>query len=104
MPRTSIDLIDNRDQMTTWLWINGETEYIEVDPIELMTNMVENCHHVPFIDRESFLTHVMKRALEYADEAEHQDGQEYWENNFKDVPEMLSDFVLYLTSTLEDKS
>ena len=35
-------IVDNRDPRTTWLWISP-TEYIEVDPINLVTNMVENC-------------------------------------------------------------
>jgi hypothetical protein len=32
---------DNRDDSTTWLWIN-QREYVEVNPKELMENMIEN--------------------------------------------------------------
>lgn len=37
-----IVVMDNRDQNTTWLWLN-ETDYVEVDPADLYRNMVENC-------------------------------------------------------------
>ncbi len=43
---TRVDLVDNRDARTTWLWIDGETRFIEVDPIDLLVNMIENCRHV----------------------------------------------------------
>ena len=33
--------VDNRDSRTTWLWIN-QTEYVEIDPVALMNNMLEN--------------------------------------------------------------
>ncbi len=42
----NVDTVDNRDSRTTWLWINGDTEYIEIDPVDLIQNMVENCAHV----------------------------------------------------------
>jgi len=35
--------VDNRDQRTTWLWITQD--YVEVDPIDLMENMIENCYN-----------------------------------------------------------
>ncbi len=35
--------VDNRDDGCTWLWINDEV-YIEVNPIELFLNMLENNH------------------------------------------------------------
>jgi len=39
--------VDNRDSRTTWLWIGGYgNQYIEVDPVELIKNMIENCAHV----------------------------------------------------------
>ena len=41
-----VDTVDNRDSRTTWLWINGDTEYIEVDPVDLIENMIENCTQV----------------------------------------------------------
>lgn len=34
--------IDNRDTSTTWLWIGDS--YIEVNPYELMVNVIENSH------------------------------------------------------------
>lgn len=34
--------VDNRDERTTWLWIN-EQMYVEVDPVDLYENMKENC-------------------------------------------------------------
>ncbi len=41
-PATSITpRIDNRDFRTTWLWINNN-EYVEVDPVELLYNAVDN--------------------------------------------------------------
>lgn len=43
--RNEVTEVDNRDSRTTWLWISNE-QYIEVDPIELIQNMVENCAHV----------------------------------------------------------
>jgi len=33
--------VDNRDESTTWLWFS-DREYLEVDPIELYNNMLEN--------------------------------------------------------------
>lgn len=39
--RTIVE-VDNRDERTTWLWLN-QHEYIEVDPVELHANMLENC-------------------------------------------------------------
>ena len=38
-------LIDNRDQGATWLWNKEETDYVEVDPQDLMGNMLENCYN-----------------------------------------------------------
>lgn len=37
--------VDNRDSRTTWLW-TSDWEYVEVDPVELIENMIENCAHV----------------------------------------------------------
>lgn len=35
---------DNRDTNTTWLWLDGTStpSYVEVDPIDLFVNMVDN--------------------------------------------------------------
>ena len=35
--------VDNRDPGTTWLWLDGTGDYIEVNPYELIENAVENC-------------------------------------------------------------
>ncbi len=43
--RNEVTEVDNRDSRTTWLWISSN-QYIEVDPIDLIKNMVENCAHV----------------------------------------------------------
>ena len=40
--RYDIETIDNRDPSTTWIWI-GTGDYVEVNPFELIENMVENC-------------------------------------------------------------
>ncbi len=59
---------DNRDPATTWLWID-KVRYIEVNPVELIANMVENCHvgMVEFEDvTEDQLNHavsILKRAI-----------------------------------------
>ena len=35
--------VDNRDNRTTWLWIGGYGhQYIEIDPVDLVENMIEN--------------------------------------------------------------
>jgi len=36
--------LDNRDSNTTWIWLDGTDtpSYVEVDPIELFQNMLEN--------------------------------------------------------------
>ena len=36
--------VDNRDTNTTWLWLDGTAtpSYVEVDPVELFLNMLEN--------------------------------------------------------------
>lgn len=39
--RYDVQSIDNRDPSTTWLWIGDD--YVEVNPFELIENMVENC-------------------------------------------------------------
>ncbi len=33
--------VDNRDRATTWLWIS-KSDYVEVNPTDLMNNMLEN--------------------------------------------------------------
>ncbi len=43
--RNEVTEVDNRDSRTTWLWISPQ-QYVEVDPIELIQNMIENCAHV----------------------------------------------------------
>lgn len=34
-------VLDNRDLHTTWLWLNTK-EYVEVDPVDLLKNAIEN--------------------------------------------------------------
>lgn len=46
--------------------------------------------------REQFISKMSELVLEYADEAEHQDGYEYWDDHFKHVDEAVKDFVIYL--------
>ena len=41
--RVEVTELDNRDTRTTWLWIGDD--YIEVDPVELIQNVIENCTH-----------------------------------------------------------
>jgi len=43
-------LVDNRDPRCTWLWISDH-EYVEVDPVDLVENMVENC--TPWYEEEA---------------------------------------------------
>ncbi len=52
------------------------------------------------VKREDVLTRIFDRAVEYCDEAEHQDGAEYWDN-FKDVDEAATDFGRYLVNLSE---
>ena len=51
------------------------------------------------ISHEEFMVHTSERldklVPEYMDEAEHQDGSEYWAQ-FDTVEEAFNDFVLYL--------
>ncbi len=49
--------VDNRDERTTWLWIS-RSDYIEVDPVDLIGNMIENCRPEPMN-----LLEVLKRVL-----------------------------------------
>ncbi|MEE8599428.1 MAG: hypothetical protein V3S69_08010 [Dehalococcoidales bacterium] len=44
---------DNRDSGTTWLWISWE-DYIEVNPVELINNVIENCE--PWLTEEAGIT------------------------------------------------
>lgn len=55
-----VETIDNRDSRTTRLWIvlpDGKRAYIEVDPIDLLDNMIQNLpeeaahllEHEPFV-------------------------------------------------------
>lgn len=52
------------------------------------------------MNRQTFLDELLRRAKEYADEAEHSDGEEYWDMHFakEEFPaaEMVADFVIYL--------
>jgi len=41
-----IKSVDNRDERTTWLWLN-ELQYVEVDPVDIYNNMLENCQEDP---------------------------------------------------------
>ena len=36
---------DNRDAGETWLQLEGTGDYISVPPIEMMSNMIENCYN-----------------------------------------------------------
>ncbi len=45
--------------------------------------------------REEFIAKVIERANGYADEAEHQDGQEFW-NEFDTAYEATEDFTLHM--------
>ena len=42
--RYDVASVDNRDYRTTWLWIGRD--YVEVDPVDLFTNMIDNCEYV----------------------------------------------------------
>lgn len=39
--RVEVKEVDNRDFRTTWLWIDDD-HYIEVDPLELLENAIDN--------------------------------------------------------------
>ncbi len=41
MNKLTIQRVDNRDTSTTWLWLN-DTDYVEVDPLDLFDNAIEN--------------------------------------------------------------
>lgn len=43
-----------------------------------------------------FTAHMSSLAHEYADEAEHQDGKEYWKDNFETDEQVEDDFILYI--------
>lgn len=47
------------------------------------------------ITRAEFIERVFEKAVEYADEAEHQDGGEFWDN-FNNPDEALLDFAMYI--------
>ncbi len=40
--KREVESVDSRDDRTTWLWLN-DGEFVEVDPVELHANMLENC-------------------------------------------------------------
>ena len=42
-PKRYDAVIDNRDPGTTWIWLEGTGDYVEVSPVELVENMIENC-------------------------------------------------------------
>lgn len=42
---------------------------------------------------------LLKMFDDYADEAEHQDGYWYWEDNFNNNDEIITDFVAYVEET-----
>jgi len=52
------------------------------------------------VNRRAFLKAVRAAAVEYADEAEHQDGHGYWKN-FATAEEAVRDFHCYLPFALE---
>ena len=45
MSELKVEYLDNRDPGTTWLIIEDteDQDYVEVNPFELIENMVENC-------------------------------------------------------------
>lgn len=43
-----------------------------------------------------FTAHMSSLAHEYADEAEHQEGTDYWKDSFKTDQEVEDDFILYI--------
>ena len=51
--------------------------------------------------REQFLEEVKRLAEEYANEAEHQDGEEYWTNSFDTVDQAMEDFTWFLAVTYD---
>lgn len=46
--------------------------------------------------KADFIIKVNELMLEYAAEAEHQEGEGYWEDYFETVDEAVDDFALYL--------
>ncbi len=51
-------------------------------------------------NRKEFLKELNRLANEYADEAEHQDGSDYWlcgtSHGFESAQQIVADFVMYL--------
>ena len=50
--------IDNRDMVTTWLWIEDKNEYIEIDPWDLVENVLDN------MPLPGYVRTTMKQTLE----------------------------------------
>ena len=50
--------IDNRDMATTWLWIEDKNEYIEIDPWDLVENVLDN------MPLPGYVRTTMKQTLE----------------------------------------
>lgn len=48
------------------------------------------------ITKADFIIKVNELMLEYAAEAEHQEGEDYWKDYFDNVDEAVDDFALYL--------
>ncbi len=48
--------------------------------------------------RYEFMARVVELTVEYADEAEHQDGEEYWDN-FESSDQAAVDFGRYLVAS-----
>lgn len=56
--------LDNRDHNTTWVW-TGENNFVEVNPVELFQNMVENCYNDDMAFLVSVLVQFMEQDMEY---------------------------------------
>lgn len=82
--------IDNRDPSTTWI-----ATTIEVDPGELMGNMIENCYNDDMLFLFTVFQQFMEQDLEF-----HIDNDEDIKDTRHDYIESFRD---YLTGMIENR-
>lgn len=87
--RYDLEEPDNRDQGTTWLRVAGcHGDYVEVNPGELMGNMIENCYNddVLFLYNqfEQYLTFIAHDDIKDDTSTDHIVGFRNWLQNLID--------------------
>lgn len=80
--RYDVKHLDNRDQGTTWVYLDGMHDYVEVDPTEIMGNMIENCYNedVSFLFQQftAYLTFIDHDNIKDDNNTDHIEGFWTW--------------------------